>query len=509
MKAWFTSEERHFARVIARLTHCNHFLPGRIALEREALGTEFQSVGADWNLGPAADVTHPNLLRLGQKTEGLVNGLLARAKAGLQASEEERGLYEDLVAYHLYQYYRGEFIDLARGGGVGARGLYRKLAEDLVRYIEPIRGRPLTEEELALAFALLHQIQRGFLAIFDHLVGSSAAMVRLRASVWESIFTHDLRRYRKGLFRRMAGLATLITGPSGSGKELVARAIAQAAFVPFDPRTGRFMRETKDLYYPLNLAALAPALVESELFGHRRGAFTGATADHAGWLEACPPEGTVFLDEIGETSLAIQVKLLRVLQTRRFQRLGENRPREFLGRILAATSRKIAEEIRQGRFRADFYYRLCSDRIVTPSLRDQLREAPADLETLVQFIVRELCDPEEAGRLAEEVVAWIQTYLPADYPWPGNFRELEQCVRNILIRGRYEPLESAADDSAADLWDGVRGGRLTAAQLLDRYCALVHAQTGSLEETARRLDLDRRTVRARLARPEVASTSGC
>lgn len=133
-----------------------------------------------------------------------------------------------------------------------------------------------------------------------------------------------------------------------------------------------------------------------------------------------------------------------------------------------------------------------------PSLRDQLREAPGDLPRLVRFIARDLCDPEEADRLTEEVVGWVGRHLPADYPWPGNFRELEQCTRNILVRGRYEPLERPPGEDVAELASEFRAGSLTAAQLLERYCALVHARTGNLEATARQLDLDRRTVRARI-----------
>src|SRR5205807_1091162 len=115
---------------------------------------------------------------------------------------------------------------------------------------------------------------------------------------------------------------------------------------------------------------------ESELFGHARGAFTGALQDRGGRLEECSALGSVFLDEIGDVDPAIQVKLLRVLQSRSFERLGETKPRRFEGKILAATNRDLAAEIRAGRFREDFYYRLCSDIVVTPTLADQLRASP-------------------------------------------------------------------------------------------------------------------------------------
>jgi DNA-binding NtrC family response regulator len=237
------------------------------------------------------------------------------------------------------------------------------------------------------------------------------------------------------------------------------------------------------------------------LFGHRRGAFTGALQDRVGWLEVCPEGGAVFLDEIGEVDVSVQVKLLRLLQTRTFHRLGESRPRSFAGKIIAATNRDLVEEMEAGRFRRDFYYRLCSDVIVTPSLREQLADSPQELPRLVGFIARRLVGDEQGEELAAEVLEVVAKQLSPTYPWPGNFRELEQCVRNVLVRRRYEPVRLTPSRPAAALAAELESGRLTAEQILRRYCAIVYAQTRNIEETARRLDLDRRTVRARLAMP--------
>ena len=159
----------------------------------------------------------------------------------------------------------------------------------------------------------------------------------------------------------MGDFSTLITGPSGTGKEFVARAIAYSRYIPFQPRTLTFQVHPEEGFYAVNLAALSPSLIESELFGHRRGAFTGAATDRKGWLEVCPSHGTVFFDEIGDLEPTLQVKLLRVIQTRRFQRVGETESREFHGKIIAATNRNLGDAIRQGEFREDFYYRICSD----------------------------------------------------------------------------------------------------------------------------------------------------
>jgi transcriptional regulator with PAS, ATPase and Fis domain len=237
--------------------------------------------------------------------------------------------------------------------------------------------------------------------------------------------------------------------------------------------------------------------VESELFGHRRGAFTGALQDRRGWLEVCPSRGTVFLDEIGDLDASIQVKLLRVLQSRTFQPLGDTTERQFHGKLIAATNRDLAQAMHDGHCRQDFYYRLCSDMIVTPSLQEQLQESPDVLRELLVFIARRVVG-DEAETLASEVETWIVQNLGQDYEWRGNIRELEQCVRNVLVRKEYHPPQLRATSPQQDFSQALTEGVLTADELLRRYCTQVYAQTGSYEETARRLQLDRRTVKSKI-----------
>lgn len=298
-----------------------------------------------------------------------------------------------------------------------------------------------TQHDTAAAahlFACFSQVRRAFRHIFDCILGESSPAAHLRETVWQSIFTHDMRRYRRTLYRSMRELPTLITGPSGTGKELVARAIARSQYIPFDPLQERFVGDSEHAFLLLNLSALSPTLIESELFGHSRGSFTGAVADWGGRLEACPPHGSVFLDEIGELDPAIQVKLLRVVQHRTYARLGATDELPFLGKLIAATNRNLSQEMENNRFRADLFYRLCADRIETPTLAEQLRDEPQTLELLVSFVAERIA-PGEAEGLTNEAMAWIEQHLPTEYPWRGNIRELEQCVRNILVRRHYAP----------------------------------------------------------------------
>ena len=207
----------------------------------------------------------------------------------------------------------------------------------------------------------------------------------------------------------------------------------------------------------------------------------------------------MFLDEIGDLDPAIQVKLLRVLQTRTFQPLGETKSQSFTGKIVAATNRDLAREMRSGRFRDDLYYRLCSDLITTPSLKEQLRDAPGDLHDLVLFIARRIIGKggrEEAETITKEVIAWIRNHLGLDYDWPGNVRELEQCVRNVVIRKEYRPTLIGRDASSSVV--DLESATLTAEELVEKYCAAVYERTGNYLETARRLGLDRRTVKSKV-----------
>jgi transcriptional regulator with PAS, ATPase and Fis domain len=267
--------------------------------------------------------------------------------------------------------------------------------------------------------------------------------------------------------------------------------------VPFDAQRMEFADSAGESFLAINLAALSPTLIESELFGHRRGAFTGAIGDRKGWLEACPATGSVFLDEVGEMDLAIQVKLLRVIETRRFSAVGDTAARVFQGKLIAATNRDLPAGIRAGRFREDLYYRLCADLIQTPSLADQIRDSPRVLHELVHYMTLRTVG-EEAERCLPEVEQWIEKNLPAGYAWPGNYRELEQCVRNVIIRRSYQPLERAPGPAEDELCELFNSGRLSAEELLARYAARVYRLTGSYEEAARRMGLDRRTVKAKV-----------
>ena len=501
--AFLTAGQRSLLRSISRLAYCNPFLPERVELERAVLGSDFHEGEPVWSQ-QVADPERPrvNVWRIAARLEPLTEELRARLAAGIEARETDLVLYEDGVLHLLYQRYYPNFFDAAFGKTAGDAGRYRfytAFLADWRRFFEIPSVHFPTGHDPRHTFAVFRQIQCAFEQVFRDVIGSSMPAARLRASIWQSIFTHDMARYRRTLYARMGEFATLVTGPSGTGKELVARAIAQSRYAAFDESRLAFADSGSTIFFPINISALSPTLVESELFGHRRGSFTGAIADRKGWLETCPESGSVFLDELGDLDPAIQVKLLRVIETRTFHPVGETAARQFAGKLITATNRDLSALMAKGQFREDLYYRLCSDQIATPSLADQLADSPAVLDELVLYMARRVAG-REGEALARDVSQWIARNLGPEYAWPGNYRELEQCVKNVLIRRNYRPSRTAAAGPVESFLADARAGRLSADALLSRYVTLVYSRTRSYEETARRLALDRRTVKAKVDR---------
>jgi len=228
----------------------------------------------------------------------------------------------------------------------------------------------------------------------------------------------------------------LITGESGTGKEVVARAIHRAS-----PRAAR-------AFVGINCAAIPEALLESELFGHVRGAFTGASADKMGLFEAANG-GTILLDEIGELPLGLQAKLLRVLQENEIRRVGDQKTRRVDARVLAATARDLEAEVRAGRFREDLFYRINVVVITLPPLR----EREDDIAPLSRHFAARLA--QRLGRplaLSDDAIAWLE-----QQPWPGNIRELENAIERAAVLNE-KPVLERGDFNTAPLRQEVERG---------------------------------------------------
>ena len=291
-----------------------------------------------------------------------------------------------LGAMYLDSQHRSDQFDESRLQVMTAIAGIAALALGNVRYLEQLRQE---NQELRAEINLEH-----------NMVGGGQAM--------QKVFQ---------LIRRVAPTEStvLIEGESGTGKELVARAIHRNS-----PRAAR-------PFVAINCAAIPDALLESELFGHEKGAFTGANALKKGKLEQAQG-GTLFLDEIGELAGGMQAKLLRVLQEREFERVGSTRPLKLDIRILAATNRSLAEVVKTGAFRNDLYHRLNVVTLTMPALRERREDIPALTEHFVAKASRK-CKMRPKPLSAETVACLM------NYDWPGNIRELENALERALVLG--------------------------------------------------------------------------
>jgi DNA-binding NtrC family response regulator len=406
--------------------------------------------------------------------------------------EQDRRLLEPAflyVSYHRYVPQLDALIERqAKGGAPPAVPFADEAIGGLV-------ASGFAQDRAVRLFSFYFQLRRAFYFILRSLTGECESMQRLREALWNNVVTHDMRGFEAALWNRMEDFSTLILGETGTGKGEAAAAMGRSQYIPYLPHERRFATSFAESFISLNLSQYAETLIESELFGHRKGAFTGAVDNHTGVLERCSQHGALFLDEIGEVSIPVQIKLLQVLQQRTFTPVGGHERKRFSGRVIAATNRPLGDMRREGRFRDDFYYRLCSDVIHVPTLRQRIAESPAELEKLVGVLVARVAG-EPRPELAAKVMDALEAFLPKGYAWPGNVRELEQAVRRILLTGAYRPPQAAPGaDADTQLASDVRQGQLTADELLGRYCLLLYRRLGTYAEVAQRVGLDPRTTR--------------
>lgn len=318
--------------------------------------------------------------------------------------------------------------------------------------------RAIEESRLRQKYALLESELNN---LVGDLVGESESMCRV-----------------KGEMKRLAGVSSnvLITGQSGTGKELVARGIHRLSPNHSQP------------FLAVNCPALARELIESELFGHERGAFTGATVRRIGKFEQVG-FGTLFLDEITEIPNEVQAKLLRVLQEREFERVGGNRLLPFRGRILASTNRDPDQAVADGKLRDDLFYRLNVTRIHLPPLA----ERRDDIQLLVQHFARTvaMAMKKPVPEVTPEAMRMLSTY-----EWPGNVRELGNCVENVVVHCDGDIVD--VDDLERCLLGGPMVGTYEEAK--KRFLAQFQRQflkealirnNGNLTRTAKEIDVTR------------------
>jgi len=477
-----TSTERDFFKTVAQAAFTNPFSQTRIDLDRSIAGT---SAAMSWD----------ELVI--KATERISENLAKLKKAGRdnldRYGSEDRDLLRTVFLFDIYHRYRLIFDEfILKQLAAGDTPIPVPFAREILSQIAALGMDPATCQRY---LGIFYQIRRAFYFIENALTGLSPAMHNLRLQLWNNIFTCNINWYEKLLWDRMEDFSTLLLGETGTGKGAAAAAIGRSGFIPFDPRKGCFVESFTRNFISINLSQYPESLLESELFGHKKGSFTGAIENHEGIFSRCSPHGSIFLDEIGDVSIPVQIKLLQVIQERTFSPVGSHDKLRFNGRVIAATNRPLDELRHKGQFRDDFYYRLCSDLIVVPPLRRRIQEEPRELEALIGSILRRMIG-ESAVSYARLVRDAITRDLGAGYPWPGNVRELEQAVRRIIITRHYRgDSVTVPSGQLEQLMADIDSGSMDALDLLADYCRLLYSRYGTYEEVARRANLDRRTVK--------------
>lgn len=480
-----SAEEKHKLSLVRRAAFANPF-----GEERDRLDYEIAELGRK--------VSNEQLMATVKDAVTSLLGRLARAGRVTLASYagEDRELVKTAAMFNLFHRYESSFDRFIQEQIAAAAGpLPCAFAVEL---LAELAAHGFADDEADRVLALFFQLRRAYFFIGRSFAGKSASINALRKHLWNNCFTFQIPWYERFLYRRMEDFSTLLLGETGTGKGTVAAAIGRSNYIPFDRPRRKFHESFTQAFLSINLAQYPGTLLESELFGHRKGAFTGAIDHHEGVFQRCSAHGAIFIDEVGDVSQDVQVKLLNVLQERSFTPVGAREALRFSGRVIAATNKDVAELRRNGELRDDFYYRLCSDVIVVPPLRQRLAEEPEELELLLTHVVREMLG-EEALAAVPEIRKKIETQLPKGYEWSGNVRELEQCVRRILVTGtyggdtaRFQPRQAPTTAGAATR----TGAAFESAQsILSAHCRKVYAELGTFEDTARALGLDRRTVK--------------
>lgn len=481
-KVTLAPDQREIFRLVEEAAFGNPFAP-----ERDQMLRKF-SIMREGPRSKPEDLAIPIVNEIIQKLD-----IKGKTNFRLYAGEDKR-LVRIALLYDSFYRFIIKFDELIQAQiKAGDEAVSVSFAADVLALLE---SRGFLHEEATRYLAFFYQLRRAFYFIDKTLVGQSHSMRILRSHLWANIFTQDPRWYENFLWNRMEDFSTFLIGETGTGKGTAAAALGRSGFIPYLVEKRQFAESFTKNFIEINLSQFPETIIESELFGHKKGSFTGAVEDHQGVFARCGKYCAILLDEIGDISISVQIKLLKVLQERSFTVVGGHKKERFQGRVIAATNRPLDNLRKEGKFRDDFYYRLCSDVIYVPSLREQIKEDPNTLGILLNHTVEGIIG-EPARELSLEIQNIILREVGQAYKWPGNVRELEQAVRRILLTKHYkgdlpdilttmEPVQFIKD---------IENGSLTAQEVLTAYCTMLYKKYGTYEKVAKITNLDRRTVK--------------
>jgi transcriptional regulator with AAA-type ATPase domain len=492
-----------FLEPVSRLYTTSPFDPAWEELERTAL--RIGPIGGQGERRSSGGELTENLKRMSGAIGTGVAIIAGALEQGATGTDHELTVYRGAALYRLFSEYGAELQRLIDEDGVDVP--FHDAFLD--RYRSLFRHRGLSVPEASHLLSLFYQARRVWYFASTKILGGSPSARAARLAIWRANIGRDACAYAGSLYRLMDEVPVLITGETGTGKELAAECVAWSRYIPFDVATRRFVRKPREDYHARNFCEVPDELVESALFGHKRGSFTGATADSTGFFGLPQVNGSLLLDEVGEIPRHIQAKLLRPLQNREYTPVGENQPREILGRLMFATHRDLEVMCREETFRPDLFERINGARIHMPSLRQILAEAPFELRTYVRaFVGKRIDDPEQAETWTEKVVVVLQA-TRAHHPWPRNLRELQHDTERCLLGDSAppapapatiapaspQPATTAPPPSSEILGRRAKAGGVTLEEVERAYVTRLYALTGqNASETARRAEIDRKKV---------------
>ena len=483
-------EDREYFRILTEFAFRNPF-------EKKSLELAYQIAGGEYP--PGVELSTRVFGNISQRVEQVT----AHGRYHWRDfSGEDRDLVRMALLHDSYDRCYAQFDDLI------VRQIRNQQFDQTVGFagdtLKLLRQRGFGAEDSRRYFSFYYQLRRAWYFINDGLIGQSKSMETLRSHLWRSLFTSFPTLYEKVLWNRMEDFSTFLVGETGTGKGTAAAAIGRSGFIPYDQQKNCFAESFTSNFIEINLSQFPESLIESELFGHRKGAFTGAVENHRGIFARCSPHGSIFLDEIGDVSTPIQIKLLKVLEERIFSAVGGHDKIHFDGRIITATNKSLTELNRKKTFREDFYYRLCSNVIPVPTLRQQLLEDSSTLEALLAHTIQRIAG-QPVPELQETVLHTLAREVGQDYHWPGNVRELEQAVRSILLTMNYRPGSGDAVRLTDVLHQAIERDALGVQELVAWYCRILYEKYGTYEKVARIARLDPRTVKKQIASMTSAS----
>ena len=479
-----STEERNYFKLVQDAISANPFSKKRDELNIQIAGY--------YNLESSQDPLIQTILDVKKR----INKLFKNNKTKLNKySKKDKTLLVNAILFDLFHTHIDDFDQLI------IQQLNNRNDEIKVDFadnaIDLLISYGFTLGESLRFFSLCFQLRRAFYFIDRNLIGKSSVMQKLRESLWNNVFTSDIRLYEEFLWNRMEDFSTMILGETGTGKGRAAMAIGRSGYIPFDYDKKCFTENFTQSFISINLSQFPETLIESELFGHSKGAFTGAVKNYDGIFSRCRPCGAIFLDEIGDVSHSLQIKLLKVLEEREFTPVGSREVKRFKGRVIAATNKPINNILKDNLMREDFFYRLCSDLIHMPPLRDRIKEEHSELKDLTSYTITTIVG-KNSPELTSMIISAIRKNPGANYEWPGNVRELGQCIRRILLNKEYKQhnaITQPPTELSEEFIEKISAGKLSAAQLIKIYCNHIYESSGTYGDVARKTGLDRRTVK--------------